>query len=105
MNYKIFGILILLFSLFLKNGDLNAGEVNKNEPFPVELHVGETFNVCLSGEIICPAMSPICDDLKIIEVVDTPDGVGFKGIAPGTTLCSAMAGSRGLRRVFRITVH
>jgi hypothetical protein len=39
----------------------------------------------------------------VVAVVDTPDGIGFKGVGRGTTLCSA-AGSTGFRRVFRITV-
>jgi hypothetical protein len=36
--------------------------------------------------------------------VDTPDGLGFKGAGPGTTLCSA-ASATGQRRVFRIIVR
>lgn len=67
--------------------------------------VGETFNVCASREIICPARIPICDDPAIAIPVDTPGGLGFKAVAPGTTLCSAQASGRGLRRVFRITVR
>ena len=72
-------------------------------PYPVELKVGEIFKVCNSGQVICPVMEPICDDLKIIKVVDTPDGLGFKGLAPGSTLCSVSSG--GTRRVFRLTVR
>jgi hypothetical protein len=73
------------------------------EPYPVELKVGELFEPCRSGEIACPARGPICDDGRVVAVVDTPDGIGFKGVGRGTTLCSA-AGSTGFRRVFRITV-
>lgn len=76
----------------------------RDETYPVELRVGETFKVCESGQIVCPAISPICDDLKVAAPVDTPDGLGFEGIAPGTTLCSA-ASAIGPRRVFRITVR
>jgi hypothetical protein len=47
---------------------------------------------------------PICDDPKVAVPVDTPDGLGFQGVAPGTTLCSA-ASSVGPRRIFRITVR
>ncbi len=110
MRWNIIVVFLLItFLLSFEVGNTKAGEVNRNEPFPVELQVGETFKVCLSGEIVCPARSPICDDLKIIRVVDTPDGMGFKGIAPGSTLCSAMGGTSwgggfGFRRVFRITV-
>lgn len=79
-------------------------------PYPVDLTVGEIFIVSKSVEIVGPVRSPICDDLKIVAVVDTPDGLAFKGIAPGRTLCSvasgaAMSGAMGSRRVFAITVH
>jgi len=74
------------------------------EPYPVESQVGKIFQVCKSGEVICPVSSPICDDLKVVDVVDTPDGLGFKGISIGTTLCSVQS-ANGLRRVFRITVQ
>jgi hypothetical protein len=73
-------------------------------PYPVELTVGEIFRVCNTGEIICPVVHRICDDLKVVDLVDTPDGLGFRGIAPGTTLCAAR-GAQGPRRVFRINVR
>jgi len=73
-------------------------------PYPVDLQVGEIFNVCKIGEIICPARYQICDDLKVADIVDTPDGLGFRGVGLGTTLCAA-GGNFGPRRVFRITVH
>jgi hypothetical protein len=76
----------------------------QDEPFPIELRAGETFDVCASGEIICPARTPICDDLAVAIPVDLPGGLGFRGVGPGTTLCSA-ASSGGFRRVFRVTVH
>ena len=76
----------------------------KDEPYSVFLLPGETFPVCLSSQIVCPARIPICDDPKVAVPVDTPDGLGFEGVAPGTTLCSA-ASAIGPRRVFRITVR
>jgi hypothetical protein len=86
-------------------GIVPAGaEMPGEEAFAVELAVGETFEVCKSGQILCPAISPICDDLKVAVPVDTPDGLGFKGAGPGTTLCSA-ASATGQRRVFRIIVR
>jgi hypothetical protein len=45
--------------------------------------VGETFNVCRSGQIVCPAIIPIRDDPKVVVPVDVSDGLGFKGMAPG----------------------
>lgn len=76
----------------------------QDEPFPVDLMPGETFDVCGSGIVACPARTPICDDPKVAAPVDLPGGLGFKGMAPGTTLCSA-ASAAGPRQVFRITVH
>ena len=75
-----------------------------DEPYPVALEVGETFEVCLSGQMICPPVRPICDDLNVAIPVDTPDGLGFKAVRIGSTLCSA-SNSAGQRRVFRIEVH
>jgi hypothetical protein len=76
----------------------------QDEPFPIKLQVGETFDVCASGQIICPARTPICDAPKVVVPVDVSGGLGFQGVSPGTTLCSA-ASAAGPRRVFRITVR
>jgi len=73
--------------------------------YPVELKVGEIFIISKSIDIVSPVITPICDDLKIVDVVDTPDGPAFKGIAPGKTLCSVRAGAGGHRRVFAISVQ
>ena len=75
-----------------------------DEPYPVVLGTGETFSICTSGQIDCPAKAPICDDPNVAIPVDTPEGLGFQAVGPGTTLCSA-ASSNNLRRVFRITVR
>jgi hypothetical protein len=76
----------------------------QDEPYPVVLAAGETFDLCSSGQIVCPARTPICDDPKVAVPVDVPDGLGFKGMGPGMTLCSA-ASAVGPRRIFRITVR
>ncbi len=75
-------------------------------PYPVELQVGEILKICLTGKILCPAIAPICDDPTVAMPVDTPDGIGFKGIGPGTTVCGAQGrlGSTG-RPAWRITVR
>ena len=88
-----------LAGMFLPAGAAGA----QDEPFPVELKVGETFEACTSGQIVCPARGPICDDPNVAAPVDTGSGLGFKGVGPGTTLCSA-ASAVGPRRLFRITV-
>jgi len=97
-------VMVGLLVLAVFAGYAQCQGLQSTEPYPVKLHVDETFHVCKSGEVICPARLPICDDPKLIDVVDTPDGLGFKGISPGTTLCSVMS-SNGARRVFRITVQ
>ncbi|MBE0606611.1 MAG: hypothetical protein IH610_10035 [Deltaproteobacteria bacterium] len=76
----------------------------QDQGFPVALQVGETFDACASGQIVCPARVPICDDPKVAIPADVNRGLGFKGVGPGTTLCSA-ASSVGPRRLFRITVR
>jgi hypothetical protein len=77
----------------------------QDEPYPVDLKVGETFDVCASGLVRCPPIGNMCDDPKVAAPVDVPgSGVGFRGVGPGTTLCSAGSVS-GYRRVFRITVR
>jgi hypothetical protein len=68
------------------------------------LKSGDVFQVCKSGLIVCPVIISICDDTNVVTTVDTPDGLGFKAVSPGTTLCSAGSGV-GPRRFFRITVR
>lgn len=91
----IIGFMVLILSV----SNVKA----QNSPYPVSIKVGEIFSVCKSGLVICPVRTPICDDTTIIMLVNTPNGLGFKGIAPGTTLCSVTTG--GARRLFQITVH
>ncbi len=75
-------------------------------PYPVELAVGEVLKICLTGKILCPPTTVMCDDLKVAIPVDTPDGIGFKAVGPGTTVCGAFGrlGTTG-RPAWRITVH
>jgi hypothetical protein len=105
-------VLVLLSGACLLSGAFpairpaSAQDAGPKDPgyFPVELAVGESFDLCSSGAIACPATIPICDDPKVVVPVDLPGGLGFKGVSPGTTLCSA-ASAIGPRRVFRITVR
>jgi hypothetical protein len=95
------GIVMILFGTFAMFGHALA----QDEPYPVELKVGETFDVCASGLIRCPAVGNICDDPKVAIPIDVPgSGVGIRGVGPGTTLCSSLS-STGFRRIFRITVR
>ncbi len=69
----------------------------------VSLRVGETFDLCASGTVVCPANSPICDDLAIATQREGKKGLQIVGVKPGTTTCSARS-VNGLRQVFRVTV-
>ncbi|HYA89009.1 MAG TPA: hypothetical protein VEI57_18375 [Nitrospirota bacterium] len=95
---------LLALTIYAGHARSEALQSPSTEPYPAVLQVDEIFQVCKSGEVICPVTVPICDDLKVVNVVDTPEGLGFKGISPGTTLCSVMS-MNGIRRVFRITVQ
>jgi len=95
------GIAMVIVGTLVMFGHARA----QDEPYPVDLKVGETFDVCASGLIRCPAIGNICDDPKVAIPVDVPgSGLGFRGVGPGTTLCSAGSVS-GFRRIFRITVR
>lgn len=98
------GAAVGLLLLAVSAGRAQGADRLRDEPYPVGLPAGETFLVCKSGQLVCPAISPICDDVMVALPVDTPDGLGFQGIGRGTTLCSA-ATTSGQRRVFRITVR
>jgi hypothetical protein len=74
-------------------------------PFPLSVKVGESVAICTTGTIQCPASAPICDDTSIVAAEVTEAGLTFKGLKPGSTLCSAASASgRGHRRVYRIDV-
>lgn len=97
----VIGFLVLImFVSDVKAGDpTESGQIHE-----VELQAGEVFKVCKSGIVVCPAIVSICDDANIVTIVNTPDGLGFKGVAPGSTLCS-VGTTVGPRRLFRVTVH
>jgi hypothetical protein len=96
---RILLLLILLPSAFAR------AETPDVEAYPLSLRVGKTIALCKTGTISCPAASPICDDTGIVDALFTADGLVFKGVKPGTTLCSAANGNgAGSRRVYRITV-
>lgn len=81
----------------------------RDKPFPVQIEIGATLDVCTTGQVVCPAMYPRCDDPKVaIPVVDHLDGggwrLGLRGVSPGTTLCSVLS-QTGARQVFSVTVR
>ncbi|MEW6145468.1 MAG: hypothetical protein AB1598_10665 [Thermodesulfobacteriota bacterium] len=92
-------------ALILFVSDVKSGDTEEpGQPYEVELRVGEIFKVCKSGVVVCPVILSLCDDANIVTSVNSPDGLGFKGVAPGTTLCS-VGTAVGPRRLFRMTVH
>jgi hypothetical protein len=94
------GIAVVFGVLFMTAHDAPA----QDNAALIGLQVGETFDACNSGLIVCPTRGPICDDPKVAIPVDVNGGLGIKGVGPGTTLCSA-GSSLGPRRLFRITVR
>jgi hypothetical protein len=108
MERRAFAVVIALAAAVLFMGPLpgRAQDAGTADPgyYPVKLNVGEAFDMCGSGQIACPARVAICDDPKVAVPVDLPGGLGFRGVSPGTTLCSA-ASAVGPRRVFRVTVR
>jgi len=98
-------IVTVFLALILFVSDVMAGDTTEpGQSYEVELQVGEIFKVCKSGIVVCPVILSLCDDANIVTSVNTPDGLGFKGVAPGTTLCS-VGTAVGPRRLFRVTVH
>jgi hypothetical protein len=77
-----------------------------DEPYPLRIEVGESVAICYLGELVCPAVDPICDDPSIATAGgDENNGLLFKGVKPGVTLCSVASGAGlGHRRLFRVTV-
>jgi hypothetical protein len=74
-------------------------------PVPLTVRVGKSVAICGTGTIQCPAVQPICDDTSVVTAEETEAGLAFKGLKPGTTLCSAAsAAGVGPRRVYRIEV-
>ncbi len=75
------------------------------DAFPLEMAVGKSVAVCKTSTIICPASNAICDDTSVVSIETSDEGLVFKGLKPGTTICSAGSGAgAGLRSVYRVTV-
>ena len=86
-------------------GQAEDGGSPSNAPYPLLLKVGESGAICKTGTILCPAAGVICDDTSIAVGETTGEGLVFRGVKPGATLCSAQASSgQGMRTVYRVTV-
>ena len=53
---------------------------DKDSPFPVQIKVGATLDVCTTGRVVCPAMYPRCDDPKVAVPVVCPKNLEVDGI-------------------------
>ncbi len=104
MRTSIMIVMVFLVLGMLMSDVRAADQTESGQIHPVEIKVGEVFKVCKSGLVVCPAIVSICDDANIVTIVSTPDGLGFKGVAPGSTLCS-VGTTVGPRRLFQVTVH
>jgi hypothetical protein len=97
---KVMGIALLAFLLLA-----DAPVTLTDAPLTLTVRVGKSVAICGTGTIQCPAVQPICDDTSVATAVETEAGLAFKGLKPGTTLCSAAsAAGVGPRRVYRIEV-
>lgn len=75
-----------------------------NKPYPITVGVGQAVSICLTGTIICPARSPICDDTSVATVQDGTNGLEIVGVKPGSTLCSVMSAA-AVRFIYAVTVR
>lgn len=101
--------LVLLLLLSLSAGftiaDQDSSESPSKEQYPtIKMEVGDMFLICRSGLVVCPVRNPICDKASLIDLADTPDGLGFKAKAKGSTLCSVTSNA-GPRRIFRLVIE
>jgi len=81
-----------------------SGDPRKDEAYPLQVKVGDAVAICETGTVMCPAGAAICDDPSIARPDADARGLLFRGVSPGTTLCSAGSSSGQLRVVYRVTV-
>lgn len=103
-------LIITFFGLVLFGISLPNVSAQKPTPAPTESYtvikmgVGDTFAICKSGYVVCPVRNPICDDASLVKLIDTADGLGFKGLAKGETICSVRSAT-ALRFIFRLVIE
>jgi hypothetical protein len=77
--------------------------VRADDAVAVSLKVGETYDLCASGKVVCPVDSGICDDPAVATQREGQKGLQIVGVKAGATTCSARS-INGLRQVFRVNV-
>jgi hypothetical protein len=96
---------VLLAALAPLIAQAENGGPSSGAPYSLVVKVGESAAVCKTGTILCPAAGAICDDTSIAVGETTGEGLVFKGLKPGATLCSARASSgQGMQTIYRVTV-
>jgi len=99
----VFGLIIFMISSLEVKAQKQTPAPAESYPV-IKMEVGDTFAICKSGYIVCPARNPICDDASIVKIVDTPDGMGFNGIAKGETVCSVRSAT-AIRFIFSLVIE
>lgn len=103
MKYSL-TIIIALMMLILFPITSIADNSSEEEYPTINMKIGDMFLICKSGLVVCPVRNTICDKASLIDLVDTPDGLGFKAKAKGSTLCSVTSNA-GPRRIFRLVIE
>lgn len=104
VHVAVRSVVVVLLAAFAAPGRTQAPDAAA-DAYPLTLAVGESVALCDTGTLLCPAAGTRCDDLSVVGVGADPRGPVLKGLAPGTTLCSAATASgQGPRRVYRVTV-
>jgi hypothetical protein len=92
---------LFAFILFIAGAAAAADDA----PYPLTIRVGKSIAIRETKTVVGPAGAPVCDDTSVVDAVYTEEGLTFKGLKPGTTLCS-VGGAMGVggRQVYRVTV-
>ncbi len=81
-----------------------AGIARADAPTAVVVEVGKAIDVCKAKLVTCPVRTVMCEASAVARLVNGANGVDLKGVAPGTTRCSATALEGGAKRVLEVTV-
>ena len=105
MKHMFITIVTLLLILTSATGVSHADPSPDKEKYTtINMNVGDMFLICKSGLVICPVRNPVCDKASLIDLVDTPEGAGFRAKGKGSTLCSVTSNA-GPRRIFRLVIE
>lgn len=96
-------LVALLFAVVAEDS-VAQGPKSADMGYPINLAVGQAESVCMTGTVICPATSPICDDVSVATVRLGKDGLEIVGVKPGKTLCSVQS-ANGIRALYAVTVR